>query len=132
MKYQVVLIFSFLFFYVGCSDDPQPIIYDGFSGNAERWSIRVGMPEDWKIINAHLESKRVLVEYDRGRGVEKQYVQLSFPIKDLNEHIQFRGANRINDLAILHFTVEEDPQSKFNPPLAKSENINGFRTREEY
>ncbi len=131
MKIRIVYFITLLLLCMSCAVEEQ-LRYEGFSGNAECWSVRVGMPDDWKIINAHLETNQVLVEFDRGRGAEKQIVQLSFPIKDLNKHIQFRGANRINDLAILHFTVEEDPQSRFNPPMAKSEIINGFRTKKVY
>jgi hypothetical protein len=90
------------------------------------------MPDNWKIVDAQLKTDHLILEFNRGKKVEKQSVPLSFPIENLSENIQFRGTNRVNGLAILYFTKEEDPKSMFNPPLAKSKTSKGLRTREVY
>ena len=133
MKTWIVYISSCLLLFVSCNvEQRQQLSYVGGGGGNEYQMLEVRMPENWKIVNAQLESKQFIVEYDRGNGAEKQNVHLPFPIKNLNENVKFRGANRLDGLALLHFSLDEDPQSEFNPPIGTSKVMTGIREREEF
>ncbi len=132
MKTQIVYIISLLLLFVSCKAEQQQLGYSGYKGNSECFTVRVRMPDNWKIVNAQLKTDQLILEFNRGKRIEKQSVPFPFPIENLSEDIQFRGTNRVNGLALLHFTKEEDPKSVFNPPLAKSEIFKGLKTREMY
>ncbi|MDE0482097.1 MAG: hypothetical protein OXI67_05935 [Candidatus Poribacteria bacterium] len=132
MKNRIIYIFSFLLLCIGCTSEQQQLIYSGYNGNTECFTVRVRVPDNWKIVDAQLKTDQLILEFNRGKRIEKQSVPLSFPIEDLSENIRFRGTNRVGGLVIFHFTKEEDPKSAFNPPLAKSKISKGLRTREVY
>lgn len=118
---------------MSCNVEQRPqLSYVGGGGSNEYKTLEVHIPEDWKVINAELEPKQFIVEYDRGHGAEKQNVHLPFPIKNLNENMKYRGANRLDGLVLLHFSADEDPQSEFNPPIGRSKVTSGIREREEF
>lgn len=131
MKTRIIYI-SLLLLCVGCTVEQEQLGYSGYNGNSECFTVRVRMPDNWKIINAQLKADQLILEFNRGKEIEKQSVPFSFPIQNLSENIQFRGTNRVNGLALLHFTTEENPKSVFNPPLAKSSVSKDLRTREVY
>ena len=132
MKTQIIYIICLLLLCVSCTVEQQQLGYSGYSGNSECFTVRVRMPDNWKIVDAQLKTDHLILEFNRGKRIEKQSVPLSFPVENLSENIQFKGTNRVNGLALLYFTKEEDPKSMFNPPLAKSKTFKGLRTREVY
>lgn len=133
MKTGIVHIIGFLLLCVSCNDEQkQQLSYveGGIGGDYRIHKVR--MPENWEIVNAQLESKQVNLELDRGKGVEKQSLLLPSAIKNLNESMKFRGANRLDGLTLLYFSIEEDPQSEFNPPIGTTKISSGIREREEF
>ncbi len=133
MKTNILYIISLLLLCVSCNvEQKQQLSYVGGGGNSEYRILEVRMPESWKIVNAELTPKQVNLELDRGNGIEKQSLLLPFPIKKLNENIKFRGANRLDGLTLLHFSIEEDPQSEFNPPIGTTKISSGIKKREEF
>lgn len=129
MKTQIVCIIILLLC-VSCTVE-QPG-YVGSSGNNECRTFRLRIPNNWKIVNAQLKPNQLNLELDKGKGIEKQSLPLLFTIKDLSENIQFRGTNRVDGLALLYFTKEENPQSVFNPPVATSKISSGLKEREVF
>ncbi len=127
MKTQLALIISLLLLFISCAVDLQ-FSYDGIIGNVGKCTVRVCMPDRWEIVNAQLNTEELVLEYDRGIGVEKQHFPLICRFVANDESLQFRGANRIEGLSLLHFTNEEDPQSVFNPPLAKTSINEGLKS----
>ncbi|MCE2402947.1 hypothetical protein J4G08_18950 [Candidatus Poribacteria bacterium] len=142
MKTQIVCIMSFLVLCMSCTVEQQ-LRYVGSTGNEECCTLWVRMPDNWKIVNAQLKPKnkpkQVTIEFDRGKGIEKQSLLLSYrnlglgliSLHDLDENIQFRGTNRLDRLVLLHFT-KEDPQNVFTPPLAKSNISKNSKSREVF
>ena len=133
MKFRILYIICLMLLCISCNIEQRPqMSYVGGGGNNEFRILEVRIPENWKIVNAQLESKQIIVEYDRGNGAEKQNLHLPFPIKNLNENMKFRGENRLDGLTLLHFSADEDPQSEFNPPIGTSKVTTGIREREEF
>ena len=140
MKVSILYIFSFFLLFVSCSvEQGQQLVYEGATFSDECRTIQVRMPENWKIVNAQLEFKQMNLEFDRGKGIEKQSLPIPFQFDDFdknfkfrNENIKFRGANRLDGLTLLHFTTKEDPQSEFNPPIGTSKVTTSIREREEF
>lgn len=132
MKTRIIYIICFLLLCVSCKVEQQ-LGNAGLSGtgNNECCTVRISMPDNWKIVNAQLKTNQLHLEFDRGRGIEKQSFEVSSLVDDLDESTQFRGANRLDGLALLHFT-KEDPQIVFNPPVTKSGIFKGLKTREVY
>ncbi len=131
MKTRTLYIISFLLLFSSCKVEQQ-VEYFGFTGDKKCCTVKVFMPDNWKIVNAQLESNHLNLAFDKGRGIEKQSFPDSFSNIDADDSIQFRGANRVGRLALLHFTKEEDPQSAFNPPVAQSGTTEGLGTFEKY
>ncbi len=131
MKISIFYTIILLLLCISCTVEQQ-LGYSGYNGNNECMTVRVRMSDKWKIVNSQLNTKELTLEFDRGRGIETQRLPLSFPIDGLSKNIQFRGANRVDGLAILHFTTDEDKQNVFNPPMAKSGISKGLRTRDAY
>ncbi len=133
MKTRIVFIIGLLLLCVSCNvEQRHHLSYEGGGGGNEYRMLEVRMPENWKIVNAQLETKQVNLELDRGNGIEKQSLLLPWPIKDLNENMKFRGANRLDGLTLLHFSIEEDPHSEFNPPIGTTKISSGIKEREEF
>ncbi len=132
MKTRLFCVISLLLLSLSCQFEQQELVYSGYSGNRDCFTVRVRMPDKWKIVNAQLKPDQMIVEFSRGKITEKQIVPLSSPFKELSDTIQFRGTNRLDGLTLFYFTTVEDPMSAFTPPLAKSKVTKGFRLRESY
>ena len=135
MKTSIVYIISVLLLCVSCSLEIQPQFrYVVTTGNNGCYTVRVRMPENWKIVNAQLKPTRLTVEYDsgRGRGIDKWLHASSNKLFDTDDSVQFRGANRIDGLALLYFTKEEDPKGKFNPPIGTAKISSTLREQEAF
>ena len=131
MRTRMVYIVSLLLLCVGCSLEIEPQYeYAGISGNNGCYILRVRMPENQKIVDADLKSHKFTVECDRDRGGWKY--SSSERLHDVAESVQFRGANRIDGGALLYFTKEEDPKSKFNPPIGTTKISPGIKEQEEF
>lgn len=131
MKTWIIYIISLLLLCVSCKVEQQ-LDYVGFTGNNECRTVRLRIPNNWKIVNAQLKTNQLNLEFDKGRGIEKQSLPILFQIEDLSENMQFRGANRLDGLALLYFTKDEDPQNVFNPPLAKFKISKSSKEREVF
>ena len=106
MKIHIVYIFSFLLLFISCTAE-QHISYDGFSGNNECCTVRLRIPDNWKIVNAQLKANRLSLEYDKGRGIQKQSFNIN-PLMNFDGFTKFRGSSRIDRLAFLYFTKDEN------------------------
>ena len=131
MRTRIIYIFSFLLLFISCTAE-QHISYDGSTCSNEYCTIRLRIPNNWKIVDAQLESKQVNLEFNRGTGIEKQSLSFPFQHDNLNENLKFRGANRVNRLALLHFTDEEVSQSVFNPPIGTVKISSNIKEREKF
>ena len=137
MKTSIVYIIGFLLLCVSCNvEQKQQLSYvEGDNGHEFR-THKVLIPEKWKIVDAQLDYKKMHIEYDRGKGIEKQ--TLTYPyrssdiIDDYYEHQKFIGSYRFDGLTILHFSIEEDPESEFNPPIGTTKISSGIKEREEF
>ena len=121
--------------FVSCSLEIQPQFrYVETTGNNGCYTVRARMPENWKIVNAQLKPTRLTVEIDsgRGRGIGKLLYSSSNKLFDTDDSVQFRGANRIDELALLYFTKEEDPKGKFNPPIGTTKISSTLREQEAF
>ena len=133
MKTNILYIISLLLLCVSCNvEQKQQLSYVEGSGGHEYRMHEIRIPENWKIVDAELDFRQLNLEFDRGNGIEKQSLLLPFPSKKLNENIKFRGANRLDGLTLLHFSIEEDPQSEFNPPIGTTKISSGIKEREEF
>ena len=140
MKVCILYIIVLLLLCVSCSlEQGQHLVYEGATFSDECRTIQVRIPGSWKIVDAELEFKQMNLAFDRGKGIERQSLTLPFQFDDFdknfrfrNENIKFRGANRLDGLALLHFTTDEDPESEFNPPIGTSKVTSGIREREEF
>lgn len=138
MKTKIVYIISLLLLCVSCNVEQKPQLsyVEGDSGGNEYRIHKVRIPENWKIVDAQLDFKQMHLEFDRGRGIEKQTLKYPFRssdiIDDYYEHFKFRGANRFGGLTQLHFTSDEEPQNEFNPPIGTNKITSGIKEREEY
>lgn len=131
MKTRIIYIISFLILCSSCTvEHGQQFGYDGINGNSGCYTVRVRIPENWKIVDAQLKPKKLTLEFDRGRGIEKQSFPIAYYLLDADNSVQFRGVNRLNGLTLLYFTKEEDPQSVFNPPLGTSKITISLKERE--
>ncbi len=130
MKIQIVYVISLMLLCVSCSVE-EHIANPGLSGNYECCTVRMRIPDSWKIINAQLEGNRLHLEYDRGRGIQNQIFEIT-SLMDFDGKTKFRGANRIDGLVVLYFTKDEVPQHKFNPPLGTYKITTSLMEREEF
>jgi len=132
MKTRLLCVISLLLLSVSCQVEQQELVYSGYGGNRDCFTVWVRMPDKWKIVSAQLKTDQMIIEFNRGKITEKQIVPFSLPFKGLSDNILFRGTNRLDGLTLFHFTTEEDPMSAFTPHLAKSKVTKGFRLREAY
>ena len=132
MKTRFVFIIGLLLLCVSCSVERGKLGFEEASMEKEYRMVKVRMPENWKIVNAQLEFNQMNLAFDRGEGIEKQRLPLPIHFHDFDENFKFRGANRLDGLALLHFSTNEDPQSEFNPPIGTSKVTTGIREREEF
>lgn len=138
MKTRIVYIISLLLLCVSCNveQNPQLSYVEGNSGGNKYRIHKIRIPENWKIVDAQLDFKQMHLEFDRGRGIEKQTLKYPFRsadiIDDYYEHFKFRGANRFGGLTQLHFTSDEEPQKEFNPPIGTNKIMSGIKEREEF
>ncbi len=125
-----VFIISLLLLCCSCAfedrQDRPRVIY---KLNSSWYTVRVNISDDWKIDNAVLESNLLLLELDRGKGKEKLSLPLLSPLENFNQDVEYRGANRLSGLSLLHFTKEDEGQgNKFQ--LGKSDISKGLKSRE--
>ena len=126
-------IIGILLLCVGCSFEEQPNFrYVGVTGSKGCYTLRAYIPENWKIINAQLKPNEITIDYDSGRGIDKQRYSSSNKLFYTDDIIQYRGVNRIGGLALLYFTKEEDPQDKFNPPIGTTKISSTLREQETF
>ncbi len=131
MKIRIVYFISLLLLCMSCAVEEQ-LRYEGITGNGVRCTVRLRMPEKWKVVSAQLTPKQLTIEFDRGSGKEKQKLPISFDLIDADKGIEYRGVNKVGGLTLLYFTKEENPQSVFNPPLATSKISTGLKEREVF
>ncbi len=122
MKYHVICAFSILLLLFGCTFEQQPPIFS--TNNGDWYTVQIGMSDDKKIVNAQLKTDQLVLEFNKGKRIEKRKIPFIFPLENLHEDIHFRVANSVNGLTYLHFTKEE-PHVK-----AKSRITNSLKTHE--
>ncbi len=132
MIFRKVFIISLLLLFSSCAFEERPFEerpHVTFTGDANWYTIRVNILDDWKIVNAQLESNLLHLELDKGKGKEKLSLPLLFPLKNFNQDVLYRGANRLGGMSLLHFTKEDEEQGiKFQ--LGKSDISKGLKSRE--
>lgn len=105
MKIPTVCIISFLLLFSGCNVEENPRVI--FTGDGNWYTVEVNIKDNLKILNAQLESDRLLLKLHIGRGEEKLMLPLADPIENFNEDVTFRGINTFDSRALLHFTKED-------------------------
>ena len=65
MKARILYIICLMLLCISCNIEQRPqMSYMGGGGNNEYRILEVRIPENWKIVNAQLESKQIIVEYE--------------------------------------------------------------------
>ena len=127
MIFRKVFAISLLLLFSSCAFEERP--HATYTGDPNWYTIRVNILDDWKIVNAQLESNLLHLELDKGKGKEKLSLPLLFPLENFNQDVVYRGANRLGGMSLLHFTKEDEEQGiKFQ--LGKSDISKGLKSRE--
>ncbi|RKU31952.1 hypothetical protein C6497_00355 [Candidatus Poribacteria bacterium] len=106
--------------------------YDGLIGNSDRCTVKLSLPNKWKVVNAELATNQLKLEYDRGSGIEKQAFSVSHKSPELYSIMQFRGVNKLDGLTLLYFTKVRDSQPTHSLQLSTANVSTALRIREEY
>ena len=59
-------------------------------------------------------------------------MRLHLSLMGFDGNIKFRGLNRVEGLALLYFTKDENPQSAFNPPIGTSKITANLKEHETF
>ena len=137
MKTRTFFILSLLLLCVSCNlEQKQQLSYVEGNWGHEYRIHKIRIPENWKIVDAQLDFRKMHLEFDRGKGIEKQTLEYPYRnmdiIDDFYEGLKFIGSNRFDGLTHLHFSIEEDPLSEFNPPIGSTKISSGIKEREEF
>ena len=128
MIFRKVFIISLLLLFSSCAFEERPPVTFTFA-SPNWYTVRVNILDDWKIVNAQLESNLLHLELDKGKGKEKLSLPILFPLENFNQDVVYRGANRLGGMSLLHFTKEDEQQGiKFQ--LGKSDISKGLKSRE--
>ncbi len=122
----LICIISLLLLFSGCNVEEKPHVT---VRGGDWYTVQVNISDNWKIANAQLEADRLHLEVDKGKRIEKLNLQLLFPLENFNKDVAYRGANRLDGIALLHFT-KEDKQQAINNALGKTIISKGLKSCE--
>ncbi len=72
MKTSIIYVFSLLLLFFGCNIERQELVYSGYNGNRDCFTVRVQIPDKWKIVNAQLKTDQMIVEFNRGKRIKNR------------------------------------------------------------